>query len=322
MAAELPARNDWFEVMTVSLGDGDGPPIRITSDQLRVVPVDGGLAVSTIVPGWGFGWRSIFKNEEVYEVLSWFLHYARQYVHRSRVATVLMIASEDHSKLLHPFGARGMTQRYTAERAKALSLQSADAMLDLASRKVLEEWTTGSDIKKIPTCDSKWLHINTLDPTIHQTIFHYLRAQDLLSNGFEIEAVVAFDCAVQSIGKLVTSRLDLKEQPARRDICELLGLSEDSGQLAEYMYFLRNDFGAHSGGWRWWDVGELLQEGDMEMIVELSRNALEAVAAMETKNRVIDPAPTDWAEWFLEHFELLWDTLWYERIDRWHHTQH
>lgn len=321
MAAELPARNDWLEVMTVSLGNGYGPPIRINTDQMRVAPVDDGLAVSTIVPGWGFGWRSIFKDEEVYEILSWFLHYARQYVHRSRVASVLMIAWEDHARLLHPFGARVMTQRYTPEIAQELSLKSEGSMLDVASKAVLDQWSSSDDVTKIPSCNSEWIHRNTLDPTIHQSIFHYLRAQDLRSNGFDIEAVVAFDCVLQSISRLLTSRLGLEEQPTRRRICEILELSEDFGRLAEYMYFLRNDFGAHSGGWRWWDVGELLGEHDLDVVAQLSLDALTATATLEAEGRIVDPAPADWAEWFLEHFELLWDTVWFERLDSWHDKQ-
>ncbi|MGD0104145.1 MAG: hypothetical protein ABSC06_08925 [Rhodopila sp.] len=46
--------------------------------------------MSTVVPGWGFGWRTIFRDDYVYQVLSDLAHYARQYVHRSHVARVLI----------------------------------------------------------------------------------------------------------------------------------------------------------------------------------------------------------------------------------------
>ena len=317
IATELPKRKDWFEVMTVALDDGGDLPIRVSTDQMRVIPVEAGLAVSTIVPGWGFGWRPVFKDEEVYEILSWFLHYARQYIHRSRVASVLMIAWEDHSKLLHPFGSRSIVDRYTPER----SLPSTGAMLDAANEAVLNKWPSESDPTKLTLCTSDWLYRNILDPVLHQCVFHYLRAQDLRSKGFDIEAVVAFDCAIQPISKFLALRLGLAEHPSRRAVCQNLGLSDDSGQLAEYIYFLRNDFGAHSGGWRWWDVGELLEQDDMELVSQLVLDVLVAAADLEPKVRLIDPTPSDWAEWFLEHFELLWDTVWFERFDRWHDKQ-
>ena len=317
LSVELPRRNDWVEVMTVAMDDSSALPIRVITDEMRVLPIDAGLAVSTVVPGWGFGWRSIFEDEEVYDILSWFLHYARQYVHRSRVASVLMIAWEEHARLLHPFGSRGMTQRYTSERLAKLT----ESVLDVASKEVLRNWSNERDPTKLPLCKSDWLSRNTLDPAIHQSIFHYLRAQALREKGFDIEAVVAFDCAVQPMGGFLAARLGLAEQPNRRAICETLGLSEDSGQLAEYVYFLRNDFGAHPGGWRWWDVGELLEEHDMEMVAQLALDVLIAAAEVEKEKRMVDPAPPDWAQWFLEHFELLWDTVWFERFDLWHHKQ-
>lgn len=106
IASELPNRADWFEVITVSLDGGGGLPIRIDGRRHCVTPSVDCLFVSSVVPVWGVGWRKIFKDEDVFNILSWFLHYARQYIHRSDVASVLMVAWETHAKVLHPFGSR------------------------------------------------------------------------------------------------------------------------------------------------------------------------------------------------------------------------
>src|SRR5262245_6967811 len=90
IASNLQLRTNWFEVMTVGLDDSAGLPIRLETRQFSAFACRKCLAVSTIVPGWNFGWSKVLKNEEVYQILPWFLHYARQYIHRSYVARVLM----------------------------------------------------------------------------------------------------------------------------------------------------------------------------------------------------------------------------------------
>ncbi len=313
IAMELPRRRDWFEVMTVGLDGGGDLPIRIHTQQGRTFPVGEFLVVSTIVPGWGFGWRDVFRDEEVYDILSWFLHYARQYIHRSNVARVLMIAWEEHSRVLHPFGSCAMGQRYGPQRP----MLSPEDVLDAAMHCVITEWSDDSHPTSAPLSTSDWVYRNTLDPFLHQGIFHYLRGQDLRSHGFDIEAIVAFDCAIQSVAQFLQVRQGLGEGPTRRQICEALELPGESGELAEYTYFLRNNFGAHAGGWRWWDVGEMLETEHMDEISLLVQLVLSKAADGEIKVRSVDPAPTEWSEWFFQHFEMLWDAVWFERLDRW-----
>jgi hypothetical protein len=53
----------------------------------------------------------------------------------------------------------------------------------------------------------------------------------------------------------------------------LLGLDQQAAEGAEQGYFLRNNFGAHAGGWRWWDQVELTEELAPQM-AELSLHAI------------------------------------------------
>jgi hypothetical protein len=313
IAREFPRRADWCEVMTTALDCRGGLPVRIDGQRHCAFPCADGLVVSSVVPGWGFGWRQVFEDEDVYDILSWFLHYARQYIHRSDIASVLMIAWEEHGKILHPFGSRGMGQRY----GPVIPLISIERVLNTSKQRALESWGDLSSSSTDAPTVSAWISRNTLDPFIHQAIFHYLRGQDLTKNGFEIEAVVAFDCVLQSTGTFLRARRHLAAELTRGQVCEQLELSSKTAELADYVYFLRNNFGAHAGGWRWWDQGELLAEEGITEIAGLAGSVLSSAADTEPAMRSMEPFPSSWGDWFFENFEVLWDTLWFEKLDQW-----
>jgi hypothetical protein len=313
IAREFSKRVDWYEVFTVGLDGGGSLPIRSDGRRQRAFPCARCLAVSSVLPGWGFGWHNVFKNDDVYEILCWFLRYAAQYIHRADVASVLMIAWEEHGKILHPFGSRAMQQRY----GPMIPMISVDHALDISKQSALAEWGDVNDPSTNAPAGSVWMSRNTFDPFIHQAIFHYLRAQELTRHGFEIEAVVAFDCVLQSVATFLRARRHLTAELTRGQVCEQLHLSSGSAELADYVYFLRNNFGAHAGGWRWWDQGELLEEDDISNIAQLAGSVLSSAADMELTMRSIEPFPSNWGDWFFENFEMLWDTLWFEKLDKW-----
>jgi hypothetical protein len=165
---------------------------------------------------------------------------------------------------------------------------------------------------------SNWSVRNTLDPSVHQSIFHFLRAQNLLHSGFGIEALVAFDCAMQALGVLLTQGGKIAASKGRHWICQGLGLPNDQEELANYVYFLRNEFGAHAGGWRWWDQDELLNDELMGEVSALVARSLRAGADAEPSMRRVEPDPANWAAWFVDNFEMLWEVVWYERLSAAH----
>src|SRR3546814_7144940 len=123
MLAELPKRDDAREAMTVTLDETKGLDYLIGNRRWRAYPCKSVLAVTTIVPGWTRGWRSLISDEIGYDEITWFLHFARQYIHRSHVAKILMICWDRDSRILHPFGSQFMsryhweTQRRRSERS-------------------------------------------------------------------------------------------------------------------------------------------------------------------------------------------------------------
>jgi hypothetical protein len=264
------------------------------------------LAVSTVVPSWAVGWHAIIPDEPARDTLTWYLHYARQYIHRSHVAKVLMIAWERDGRILHPFGRWGARECY-GPMAPAPSLTR---MLDIATENAHKQWGVAENPTQIR---SIWSQMNTLDPHIHQSIFHFTRGQSLLAGAFEMEAVVAFDCVLQSLKSLLIRGKLATSVTSRGDLCQLLGLGRRAAAVADEAYFLRNNFGAHAGGWRWWDQGELTAELAPALAPVVER-ALRKAAALESTIRRIEPAPKNWSDWLLQNFGTIWDVVWFDKL--------
>jgi hypothetical protein len=314
IAKELPTRAEWFEVSTIALDESCGMNILVNARNFRAFQCKECLAVSTIVPSWARGWSKILNDDEVYQLLSWLLHYARQYIHRSYVASILMIVLEEKQRVLHPFGSSATTNYYGPIRP----LVSTDSAFAAAQADAIREWgACDASAENTISSHSSWRQRNTLDPFLHQAVFHFLRGQNLRSNDFTMESVVAFDCAMQSIIGFVRARFHLPQEPSRLETLQKLGMPIKLSRPAEYLYFLRNNFGAHAGGWRWWDQDELLEGDALKDFSDLIGASLAAAADIEPSFRSIDPEPTQWGNWLFENFEILWDAVWFERVDKW-----
>jgi hypothetical protein len=98
--------------------------------------------------------------------MSWFLHHARQFVHRAHVAKVLMFAWDRDGRVLHPFGPVGMTRTYGPHvRAETMCTMLRNAVSDAKSQ-------FGSPAAETLT-RTVWPGANTLGPDLHQAIFHF-----------------------------------------------------------------------------------------------------------------------------------------------------
>ena len=302
---EIARRSTWSECLSTMLGDENTPAIRASGDNWHARPCRDGLAVSSVVPGWGFGWSGVLKDEHVYEVLSWLGHYARQYIHRSNIAKVLMMGWEQHGAVLHPFGPGSMSRHYGALTDSVTPQQA----LEMADVQIEALW--GAVGTSTRPSRSKWKSRNTLDPAIHQGIYHFLRAQSLIRADFALEAIVAFDCVFQSLQAMDWSGARGDPRHSRGDLCHALGFRQPHVLLAEHLYFLRNQFVAHAGGWRWWDAPEYVDDQLMNDVSKLASRALRRAADLEPQYRRIDPAPSNWSDWLAGSFPIVWDAVWF-----------
>jgi len=302
----ITQREHWKESLSTLLEDNGKALFSISGSTWRADPTAKGLVVTSIVPGWGFGWSGVFQNEMSEDFFSWLGHYCRQYIHRSNICKVLMAAWERDEIVLHPFGSGGSSQRF----AGSTSSGSPARILKAAMPGDSLNW--GPRLDQPSNYRSRWVGRNTLDPSVHQGASHFLRAQSLIEANFEIEALVAMDCVTQSIQNMDWSWANGNPRRNRRDLCKALGFGATSQDLSEQVYFLRNQFGAHAGGWRWWDSGEYLDDDICEKASRLSSRILRKTADIEVQHRKIDPEPENWASWLEDNFETIWTVVWFK----------
>ncbi|MBB5722094.1 hypothetical protein FHS72_001718 [Loktanella ponticola] len=301
---ELSAREHWGECLSTCLRDSVETKFSMGTKNWRADPTNSGLVVTTIVPGWGYGWRKVFKNEMSEDFFTWLGHFCRQYIHRAMICKVLMAAWEKDGDILHPFGFRSSSIRFDDTDGS-----KAEVLVSEASKLIEECGAPQFGSKKF---QSRWLQRNTLDPSVHQGISHFLRAQSLLKAGFEIEALVALDCTIQSLQNMDWSWASGNPKRSRRDLCRVLGFGVPTQDLSEEIYFLRNQFGAHAGGWRWWDTGEHLGDDVCERGARLASRVLRKAADIEPEHRTIEPNPENWAKWLEQNFDAIWTAVWFK----------
>ena len=97
----------------------------------------------------------------------------------------------------------------------------------------------------------------------------------------------------------------------RADLIATLGLPPRDCGLATYQYFLRNQFLAHPGGWRWWDVNEFLDHNTFTSMSDLAKRVIVKADETEVAVRRIDPEPSSWSDWFLKNFPHIFRAVWF-----------
>ena len=169
----------------------------------------------------------------------------------------------------------------------------------------------GAELESTSCSKSRWRHRNTLEPAINQAIFHFLRAHNLKSAGLKLKSPIAFDCVLQSLQVIRWNGAVGDPRRNRADLVATLGLQSTEGLVAERIYFLRNEFVAHAGGWCWWDTSEYVDDDFMEEGSDLALRLLSCAADAEPGVRRIDPEPNDWGEWLLNSFSHVVPAIWF-----------
>lgn len=312
--AELPRRDDWRDVRAVLLGGTRNVTATVDFDSVSAHSLPDGVVVATIAPGWGTGWHQTLRNEAAYDVLSWLLHYAEQYVHRSQMLKIILPLALEGQVVTHPFGPIQGTTRYGPifpfpGSAAAL----ADALAHARSWSRLEDFDQNPDNPVIVGFSGDWATCNTLDPYIHQAAFQLLRGMKLSADSYTAEALLAYDCVMEVSKSFLMSRRLINGTATRAECTDALGMDLEWQHLAAWTSFLRNHFSAHAGSWRWWDLEEVIGD-DLETVRELAVTALLEIARLEVSARQIEPTPALWSEWFWSHFELLWKSVWFDAL--------
>ena len=254
MRRTLPQRESWREARAVWIGGTQGLIAESRHGRVMVGSTKAGLSVGSVMPGWGYGWSNLIKHREAYDTISWFLHFARQYIHRSDVLGVLLAVYDETAEAFHPFGAIGHFSRYSDQHP--FPGDDEALMHVIVGLTPPEPRGTSERDETVVSLDDLWLTANLLDPHIHQAGHQLLRAADLESHGFLAEAVVARHCILEIALDFARARSLCGPAAAITDLPSILALP-DLGEAIGLLSVTRNHFGAHPGGWRWWDFEEM-----------------------------------------------------------------
>lgn len=322
---ELEARDGSYELRLYSL---DGTRNLTGTLNRRFFAVDSwsaGVLVGVLIPDWSMGWQRLFKDERVYSWLSWFLHYSAQYVSRSLVTRALIPLAEQHRVVSSP-----RSQRVKL-RLKEVSFHKASSTLKACMAHAKEEWPDGPNLFedtwperlgpewRIQREPAKcrygfWGSSNFIDPSLHQAAFQYLRGVELRKATFDLESVTAFECVLSAAKEFLLKAGLVNNSDDRAACARQLLLAEDLQGAASLTHFLRNNFSAHSGGWRWWDFYEDHSEA-IPFSEELALATLKALVRLERRNRFVEPDPPRWSDWFWQNFSLLLNAVWFRTPD-------
>lgn len=306
---EIGNRKEWFQVRSEGLVPDDYLDLRIEEKYYQSYPSNNRYVITTLCPDWKRGWREILSDENVYDILTWFLHYSMQYIHLSYVTKVLLTATRQRHECLHPFGVDGFYHNYGSLRKFESPVKSFNRMKS--------QWELPKDFEQLPIVKPDVHEWNLLDPSLHEAAYFLYRAYSLYYKDFYQEAFVSLDCSVKSIGSLLQRIGVFNGSPSREEIGQHLKFSKDDIALLDYTYFIRNNFGAHPGGWRWWHSYEYTDDDQFEEMSELTFSLINRASALERKNSLIIADTDDWGTWLFDNFQVLWNAIWHEKYDKW-----
>ena len=303
---EIPARDGDYNVIARDLTNSEGLRSGFRGNGLSVFPTHGNrLAVAVVCPDWDRGWGSISDDEWVSDQVGSFFHFARQYVLRSQIASVL-------GSLLIVYG-RGC-DFYGSWVVMRRNSESARPSEDAVTR-VMEE--RGSAAGPEDGGRTRSLHywireINALDPFVHRAVFQLVRATRLSEASFSEEAVTALDGLSSVAAQFAQHRMGV-DASSRADLAALFSLSHHDGKILEHLYQMRCDFGAHPGWSKWWDFSEIYEE-DLPRQFDASKRLLMKLIQVENDLRVVEPCRLSWSKWFNNHACVVYDAVWCHKI--------
>lgn len=263
--------------------------------------IDQNIEVGTILPNWSRNLNSSFKNEEIYDYVSWFFHFTEQYLRRAKYIEVMGAISLVY-KIPTAFYNGKMTwlkYSYTDGVENILS-QNDSSKIHMSSKKQI--------------LFTKLLSlINGHDHFIHKILFNYIKALELNEAGFLEETMTALDKTVNIAEQIIRERYNIHEENQKIALCQFLNFTKAETNAIIHLYQLRNYFGSHPSASKWWDFAELYPETEDEFFNVVTKIIIKMIE-LESENRIIEKNPNEWDEWFFDNWKMIWDTVWFEKI--------
>lgn len=260
------------------------------------------------MPSWDRGLQHICRDEHVYDTISWFFHYASQYVARSRMVDVIASINLIYERVCDIRGNR-MT-KYLLENNSDKE-EFISAFKSQASPKFNKKYSS----REKQLCN--WINkSNSLDPYIHRIHFNFLHACKLLSSEFYEEAITSLDKTVDVIQQYSRERMNINGINDQRELTLIaFKMTDWERHLLARLYDIRNFFGGHPSMSKWWDFSEIFDE-DIDDLFQTVKKLIFKVLSHENSHRVVAKYPSRWSIWFADNALMLWDTVWFEKIQK------
>lgn len=261
--------------------------------------------MATCAPFWDRGWNSFLKDDDLYDCIGLFFHFATQYIRRGRALGAVFALDVAYGR---GFDFRGPSARWVRYMPDCPHMSSKAAALKELGIPSCSRYSGRARL-----VERLLASMNGLDPFIHRALFQYLRARLLMEADFAEEAVLALDCACAVAKEFVETRLGVRDGSARSGLDTALGISPETQATLEHLYGLRCAFGGHPARSKWWDFAEIY-ESHFDTFFACVREVLWGLQKTEASNRVVDPMPSSWSDWFGDYGYVLYEAAWFARL--------
>ncbi len=308
---ELPKRDGESLLATYTFrGIGE---LRLRYESQHLVVFAGGrrsgLRLAVVAPGWRNGWKEIAQDEDLGEQISWFFHFASQYVMRSYAVSALGAIALVYNQGIEVN--RSSNGSWTGIEVAPSDVNLPEILRRRAGwRNLRSKRSTSSKEARVHS----WIRtINGLDPYVHRALFLYIRAVNLLDQGFEEQAMTCLDCITAVASEFVRDVLGERDDQQRERTYRALHLTPDQAEMLRHLYAVRCYFGGHPSPTKWWDFRELYEQ-EIEQYATVSQLVIRKLCELERRHRRVDPRPTSWHAWFLKHSVMLWNAVGFDRL--------
>lgn len=296
---ELESRDIHKKIILRPLSNSQNLEISYSSDVKMVYQnEENELVIGTIIPTWKHGWR--FVDDDVRDLLQFFLHFAEQYVARSRALNATGGIALTYGK--------ACDFRYKGFYSTLIERFDFNDLNDPQYNK--KETKESFDLK------SEFNHwqstLNCLDPLIHRIIYQFWKGSKLYDQGDFEDSVTSFASSIAVISEYCQNRLNQKSG-SRLEKIEVLDIKTDSIDYLRDLEKLRNRFSAHPSHTKWWDFAELFGD-QLRLIINVIKDIIEKLCEHESKNRVIENDPQKWSSWLRNNSMVVFDSVWFHKL--------
>lgn len=299
---ELPKRDNHYIFQVRDFTNSQNINININNDLIKCYydKNSESLMTACIGPCWSSGWRKIFLNDFIEDIISGFFHFAEQYVYRSRQINLIGAIALTYSIACDFKGGFYSSTFYNP-------LDKWDDFLNEISQNITNRTKLLNHYLSI---------INALDPFVNKVIYYYCRMLSLKRLMFDEEALTNADNMVDTIYQAI--KINLKLPTMRRlemgsIVSKELCLSNTTIQNLDNLYQLRCGFCAHPAQSKWWDFSEIYEE-NIDIIYDEVKTILIKFCMYERSHCHIEPNPVKWSEWFYKYCDVLFDAVWFNKL--------